>query len=80
MLDGLRIEMSALLLQLVLHKQVTLRRLCRITGQAEDALEADLGPLVRMGLVRRDSRDILHVDRYAAHWVTDRLRAQGMVA
>lgn len=79
-LDGLRIEMSALLLQLVLHKQVTLGRLCRITGQGEDALEADLGPLVRMGLVRRDSRDILHVDRYAAHWVTDRLRAQGMVA
>ncbi|MEM6991994.1 MAG: ATP-binding protein, partial [Myxococcota bacterium] len=79
-LDGLRIEMSSLLLQLVLHKQLTVARLARITGRTDVALEEDLGPLVRMGLVRRDARDVVHVDRFAAHWVADRLRAQGMVA
>lgn len=79
-LDGLRVEMSSVLLQLVLHKQVTIERLCRITGRDAASLNEELGPLVRMGLVRRDARDIVHVDRFAAHWVTDRLRAQGLVA
>ncbi|MBL4688305.1 MAG: ATP-binding protein [Nannocystaceae bacterium] len=79
-IDGLRIEMALLLLQLVLHKQLTVQRLARVTGRSADALEEDLGPLVRMGLVRRDSRDIVHVDRFAAHWVVERLRAQGLVA
>ena len=79
-LDGLRVEMKALLLQMVLHKQVTLPRLCRITGRSQASLDEDLGPLVRMGLVRRDNRDIMHVDRFAAHWVTERLRVGGMVA
>ena len=49
-------------------------------GKADWRLEADLGALTRMSLVRRDERDVLHVDRFVAHLVTDRLRAQGMLA
>jgi predicted transcriptional regulator len=79
-LSELRIELQMLLLQLVLHKQVTVRRLARITERPLDALEEDLGPLVRMGLVRRDGQDVMHVDRYLAHLVTSRLKTEGMLA
>ncbi len=78
--EGLRIELSALLVQLVVHKQVTMRRLQRITALSSETLEADIGALTRMGIVRRDSRDIMHVDRFVAHVVTDGLRNQGMLA
>jgi hypothetical protein len=79
-LSELRIELQMLLLQLVLHKQVTMRRLARIVERTPEALEGDLGPLVRMGLVRRDNQNVMHVDRFVAHFVTSRLRTQGMLA
>ncbi len=79
-LEELRVELRALLVQLVVHKQVTRRRLLRLSAIPEETLEEDLGALVRMGLVRRDQRDVLHVDRFVAHLVTDRLRHQGMLA
>ncbi|MBV1862725.1 MAG: ATP-binding protein, partial [Nannocystaceae bacterium] len=75
----LRVELSALLVQLVVHKQVTMRRLQRITSVPPDNLEVDISALARMGLVRRDARDIVHVDRFVAHLVTDSLRGQGML-
>jgi hypothetical protein len=80
MLGQLRVELSAILVQLVVHKQVTLRRLQRITGLPPEELESDIGALTRMGLVRRDSRDVMHVDRFVAHLVTDGLREEGMLA
>ena len=79
-IEKLRVELCALLVQLVVHKQVTLRRLQRISGLPKDALEEDIGALTRMGLVRRDARDVMHVDRFVAHLVTDGLRNQGMLA
>ncbi len=79
-LSQLRVELRVLLVQLVVHKQVTLRRLQRLSAVAPEQLAADIGALVRMGLVRRDERDVLHVDRFVAHLVTERLRAQGMLA
>ena len=79
-LHRLRVELRVLLVQLVVHKQVTVKRLQRLSGLPEAELEADLGALTRMSLVRRDERDVLHVDRFVAHLVTARLRAQGMLA
>ncbi|MEM9456528.1 MAG: AAA family ATPase [Myxococcota bacterium] len=79
-LEHLRVELRALLVQLVVHKQLTGRRLLRLSGLSQGALEEDLSALVRMGLVRRDQRDVMHVDRFVAHLVTDRLRALGMLA
>ncbi|MCH9679901.1 MAG: AAA family ATPase [Deltaproteobacteria bacterium] len=79
-LARLRVELRVMLVQLVVHKQVTLRRLRRLSATSTAELDADLSALVRMGLVRRDERDVLHVDRFVAHLVTDRLRAQGMLA
>lgn len=79
-IEQLRVELSALLVQLVVHKQVTMRRLQRITGLPTAELEADIGALTRMGLVRRDARHVMHVDRFVAHLVTDTLREQGMLA
>jgi hypothetical protein len=79
-IDQLRVELAALLVQLVVHKQVTLRRLQRITALPQEELESDLSALTRMGIVRRDARDVMHVDRFVAHLVTDSLRTQGMLA
>jgi len=79
MIEQLRVELSALLVQLVVHKQVTMRRLQRIASVAADDLEADISALDRMGLIRRDARDVVHVDRFVAHLVTDSLRSQGML-
>ncbi|MCA9707772.1 MAG: amino acid permease [Myxococcales bacterium] len=79
-LEHLRVELRALLVQLVVHKQVTRARLLRLSGLPEATLDEDLGALVRMGLVRRDQSDVLHVDRFVAHLVTDRLRQLGMLA
>lgn len=78
-LTELRIELRALLLQLVVHKQVTRRRLGRITALPEQELDADLGALVRMGIVRRDAHNVMHVDRFVAHFVTEGLRQSGML-
>lgn len=79
-LGQLRIDLRAVLVQLVVHKQVTLRRLRRLTALDPAKLEADLSVLVRMGLVHRDKRNVLHVDRFVAHLVTARLRTSGMLA
>ena len=79
-IEGLRIDLSALLVQMIVHKQVTMRRLQRITGIPTEDLEADIGALTRMGLVRRDARNVMHVDRFVAHLVADSLRNQGMLA
>ncbi len=75
----LRVELNAILVQLVVHKQVTMRRLQRITAVPIKELETDVAALVRMGLVRRDAREVVHVDRFVAHFVTDGLRNGGML-
>lgn len=79
-IEHLRIDLSALLVQMIVHKQVTVRRLQRITGIPADTLDAEIGALTRMGLVRRDTRNVMHVDRFVAHLVADSLRNKGMLA
>jgi hypothetical protein len=79
-LSELRVELRMILLQMVLHKQVTVTRLARILGRPADVLERDLAPLVSMGLVHRDAHTVMHVERFVAHFVTSRLQAGGMLA
>src|SRR5690606_20610800 len=79
-LGQLRVELQALLVQLVVHKQVNRRRLGRITRLPEDVLEGELGALTRMGIVRRDAKNVIHVDRFVAHFVTAGLRQGGLLA
>jgi amino acid transporter/DNA replication protein DnaC len=77
-LGELRIELKALLVQLVVHKQLTLERLARLTGLGW-AVQPDLERLIRMGLVHRSSQGIHHTDRFVAHFIVDELREQGLL-
>ena len=82
-LDGsvigdLRVELLALLVQLVIHKQVTYKRLERLTGLGPRIAD-DVDRLVRMGLVRRDEKQVMHCDRYVAHIISERLRDMGLL-
>jgi hypothetical protein len=76
--DDLRVELLALLVQLVIHKQVTMERLARLTGLGARVAD-DIDRLVRMGLVRRDDKQVMHCDRYVSHIISDRLRGMGLL-
>jgi DNA-binding transcriptional ArsR family regulator/uncharacterized protein (UPF0335 family) len=78
-LDNLRIEWVALILQMVLHKQVTFVRLLRITGLSEKTLRHDLDTLIRMGLVSENRQGVIGLNRYIHQMVTSRLVERGML-
>lgn len=78
-LDELRIEWTALLIELLLHKQLTRMRLARITRLDPASLERNLAPLIRTGLVHEGRGHVLEVNRYVQHWVTARLERRGLV-
>ena len=80
MLDELKMEWVALLLQLVLHRSVTVERLERITGMPLGELQVHLRTLVRMGLVDADAQGIVELNRYVQHLIVDHLRERGMLA
>lgn len=81
--DGVLEELDtgalALLVQLVLHKSLTTTRLARVTRLAPERLDAEIGALVRMGLVVREGEDALALNRYLQHLVTRHLEDRGML-
>jgi amino acid transporter/DNA replication protein DnaC len=77
-LGELRIELKALLVQLIVHKQLTLERLARLTGLGS-MVQPDLERLIRMGLVHRSAQGIYHVDRFVAHFIVDEFRDEGLL-
>ena len=72
-------EWVALILQLVLHKQVTFARLSRITGLSEKNLRHNLDTLIRMGIVSETRQGIIEINRYVHHMVVSRLVERGML-
>jgi len=78
--DQLTPAWQALLVQFVLHKQLTLPRLRRLTGESDAALAAELGALKRMGLVNQSSDGILELDRWAHHLLTTYLAERRIIA
>ncbi|MEZ4318300.1 MAG: hypothetical protein R3F61_12390 [Myxococcota bacterium] len=68
-----------ILVQLVLHQQLTPARLRRVTGESAVALDADLARLRRMGLIGRGRRDVVQIEPAASSLVHGSLRARRLL-
>ena len=80
MLEQLRPEWLALLQQLILHKQVTLPRLERITNVDSILLRWQLSALIRMGLLTESRQGVIEINRYFQHIVHNDLQRRGHLA
>jgi amino acid transporter len=78
-LDELRSEWCALLVQLALHKRADEARLQRITLVEERELEEHLGALTRSGLIVEDGRGVFEINPFVGHIVLDKLRRRGLL-
>ncbi len=78
-LDGLRPEWIALIVQLLLHKRLSRPRLMRICGLEGVELDHQLDVLGRMGLVHESRQGVLRVNRYVTHALIDRLRERRVI-
>lgn len=79
-LDALRPEWTAVLTQLILHKQLTETRLEEISGLPRHALRPDLTTLVRMGLVTETQKQVLELAPHMVHPVIGALTRRGIIA
>jgi len=61
-LDTLKSSWVAILLQLALHKQMSIERLRRVSGLSRQELKEELSALRRMGLVIETQRRILEIE------------------
>ncbi len=78
-LDELRVEWVALLVQLVLHKQLTTARLERTTGLPRRELRREIDTLIRMGLVTEARNGVIEIDRFIDHILAERFVRQGVL-
>ncbi|MCA9604787.1 MAG: amino acid permease [Myxococcales bacterium] len=78
-LDAMRPEWIAILIQLLLHKRMTRPRLLRVSGLSAEALDEPLDVLLRMGLVRESRHGILRLDRFVTHVLIERLRERRVI-
>jgi amino acid transporter len=78
-IDALPPESVALLLQLVLHKQLGRARLVRIAAESRVAVERDLERLVRMRLVTETPQQVLEINPFIQHVIVDRFARRGLV-
>lgn len=69
----------AILVQLILHHQLTPERLARISGESPLELQADLARLRRMGLIGRRRRELLEIEPTAHHLVHRSLQSRGLL-
>lgn len=79
-LDALKDNWVALLLQLSLHKQMSIERLRRVSGVSVGELKDDLEVLSRMGLVRETQRRILEIEPAILPVITERFSRRGVFA
>ena len=78
-LDRLRPGWMAVLVQLLLHKQMSRARLLRVSELSERELDHQLDALRRMGLIRENRHGVMRVDRFVTHAVIERLRARKVI-
>ena len=79
-IDTLRDDWVALLLQICLHKQISMERLRRVSGLAAGQLKDDVDALLRMGLVREPQRRVLEIEPAIIPAVHERLVRRGVFA
>ena len=73
-LDDLRPELVAVLLELLLHKQVTADKLARVTGRPIGDLRDVLAELVGVGLATQNRRRVVQLNPFVHVPVVDWLR------
>lgn len=79
-LDALRPSWVALLLQLLLHKQLGVERLRRVSGLSRDALKEELDSLERMGLIVESQRRVIEIEPGVLPALQERFSKQGLLA
>jgi len=79
-LHELPMEWIGLLLELVIHKQVSFARFQELTALDPEELRHQLNTLTRMRLVTEDKQGVLEINRYVDHLVTAHLRERGLLA
>ncbi len=79
-IDTLRDNWVAILLQISLHKQLSIERLRRISGVGAAQLKDDVDALLRMGLVRESQRRVLEIEPAIIPALHERLMRRGVFA
>ncbi len=80
LVDELRRDWVALLLQLLLHKQMSPTRLERVTGLERQALAREVDTLRRVGLLVESRKRVLELNPFVVHIVAARFVRQGLLA
>lgn len=78
-LDRLRPEWVAVIVQLLLHKRMSHERLLRVSGLDGMELDQQLDVLRRMGLVRESRQGVLRLDRFVTPALIERLRERRVI-
>ncbi len=78
--EGLKVEWVALLLELFLHKQLSVARLRRVTEQSTSDLDRALGALLRMRVIHEPRARIYEISPSISHVLMDRFREKGLLA
>lgn len=78
-LDDLPLEHLALIVQLALHRQLSIERFTRITGLPLTDVVQELAMLARMGLVIRIGEGVYTLDRFVRHHVIRHLEARELL-
>jgi hypothetical protein len=78
--DGLRVEWIGVLLELFVHKQLTLSRLRRVTEMPPQEVENILDVLCRMKVVQRPRSRVYEINPAISHVLFDRFTQKGLLA
>jgi hypothetical protein len=76
----LRPPWIALVIELILHREVTLTRLRRLVGIDPQTADSTVRTLQRMGLVTVDRQQIVCLDPTAQHMLVEHLKQRGMLS
>ena len=78
-LDALEMAWVAVLVQVVLHKELTMERLLRVSGLSRVRLTREIAALRRTGLLADVRRDIIELEPRAQHLVMRSLHRRGLL-
>jgi len=78
--DELREELLAVVLQLLLHRQLNRARLVRVSGMGGADVDRVVATLTRMGLIIDVGQGALELNRGVVHHVVFQLRKRGLAA
>ncbi|MBN1609604.1 MAG: hypothetical protein JW940_23430 [Polyangiaceae bacterium] len=78
-LESLRPQWAGLIVDLLLHKHMTLERLARVSALAERELVLELDGLARAGLVQEPRPNVYEVTPYLLHGVVETFRSKGLL-